>query len=123
MKKAFLLVLSIVFAVTLTACTQRDNEHAVVTLTTSSGEAYLWDSVNGSGATITGRELAFRNQSNLTLKEGETATITFKCDTCGDSQEYVIDYPWSAMLYCNCPEEPNAEGNLREYTSICISYE
>lgn len=103
---------------------RKDDKHATVSMTTSDGQAYVFQSVNGSNATVSGKELALRNgKINFNLKTGETVHITFKCDECGNEQEFDIDNAWSDVISCDCPEKINKDGNAREYAAIEVTYD
>ena len=112
-------------AMSLTGCGnpfRKDDKHATVSVTTSDGQAYVFQSVNGSNATVSGKELALRNgKINFNLKTGETAHIVFKCEACGNEQEFNVAEPWSDVIFCDCPEEID-ENNAREYAAIEVSY-
>lgn len=113
-------------AMSLTGCGnpfRTDDKHATVSVTTSDGQAYVFQSVNGSNATVSGKELALRNgKINFNLKTGETAHIVFKCDECGNEQEFDIDNAWSDVIGCDCPEKMDENGNVREYAAIEVTY-
>ena len=74
-------------AMSLTGCGnlfREDDKHATVSVTTSDGQAYVFQSVNGSNCTVSGKEKALREcKFNLNLKTGETAHIVLKCEACG----------------------------------------
>lgn len=110
----------------LTGCSnpfRTDDAHATVSVTTSDGQAHVFQSVNGSNATVSGKELALREcKTNFNLKTGETAHIVFKCDACGNEQEFDINQPWSDVISCDCPEEIDEDGNAREYSAIEVTY-
>ena len=102
---------------------RKDDKHATVSMTTSEGQAYVFQSVNGSNATVSGKELALRTgKIKFNLKTGETAHIVFKCDACGNEQKFDIDNAWSDVISCDCPEKINKEGNAREYAAIEVAY-
>lgn len=126
MKKLIIMVVTVVLMCTaLTGCSnpfKTDDTHATVTLTTSSGEAHIWRSVNGAGMTTSGKDIALYHKSEFILNEGETATVTFKCDACGNEQEYEVSEAWAETLSCDCPEEIDQNGNAKEYTAISISF-
>lgn len=126
MKKLSIMVVTVVLmCVALTGCSnplKTDDTHATVTLTTSSGKAYVWRSINGAGMTTSGKDLSLYHKSELILNDGETATVTFKCDACGNEQEYEVSEAWAETLYCDCPEEIDQNGNAKEYTTISISF-
>ena len=113
-------------AMSLTGCGnpfRKDDKHATVSVTTSDGQAYVFQSVNGSNATVSGKELALRNgKINFNLKTGETAHIVFKCEACGNEQEFNVAEPWSDVIFCDCPEEIDENNNAREYAAIEVSY-
>lgn len=113
-------------AMSLTGCGnpfRKDDKHATVSVTTSDGQAYVFQSVNGSNATVSGKELALRNgKINFNLKTGETAHIVFKCEACGNEQEFNVAEPWSDVIFCDCPEEIDENNNAREYATIEVSY-
>ena len=113
-------------AMSLTGCGnpfRTDDKHATASVTTSDGQAYVFQSVNGSNATVSGKELALRNgKINFNLKTGETAHIVFKCDECGNEQEFDIDNAWSDVIGCDCPEKMDENGNVREYAAIEVTY-
>lgn len=113
-------------AMSLTGCGnlfREDDKHATVSVTTSDGQAYVFQSVNGSNATISGKELALRNgKIKFNLKTGETAHIVFKCDACGNEQKFDIDNAWADVISCDCPEKIDKDGNAREYAAIEVTY-
>lgn len=113
-------------AMSLTGCGnpfRTDDKHATVSVTTSDGQAYVFQSVNGSNATISGKELALRNgKIKFNLKTGETAHIVFKCDACGNEQKFDIDNAWADVISCDCPEKIDKDGNAREYVAIEVTY-
>lgn len=123
-KKIIIIVIAI-FVLILVGCTsfKEDKNHADVTIVTSAGDAYLFQSCNGSNSTHSGRDIALANQSKLSLKQGETATITFKCSACGKEESYKIEEPWAGVISCDCPEKIDSEGNAKEYVAISISYQ
>lgn len=127
MKKIITAVVTMmVMAVALTGCSnpfRTDDNHATVSITASDGRAYVFQSVNGSNATVSGKELALRyGKFTLNLKAGETAQIVFKCDACGNEQKFDISEPWSDVLACDCSEKIDKNGNAREYSAIEVSY-
>ena len=114
-------------AMYLTGCGnpfRTDDKHATVSVTTSDGQAYVFQSVNGSNCTVSGKEDALQHHKfNLNLKTGETAYIVFKCDTCGNNQEFEVSKPWADVIFCDCPEEIDENNNAREYAAIEVSYQ
>lgn len=125
MKKISMMMVTVVLFVSLTGCAsmKQDKTHAIVTLKTSTGQAYVGRSFNGAGMNISGQEAALRNKSELVLKKGETAVVTFKCDACGNEQKYEVKEAWAETLSCDCPEKIDEKGNAKEYTAISISFE
>lgn len=113
-------------AMSLTGCEnpfREDDKHATVSVTTSDGQAYVFQSVNASNSVVSGKENALRyHKFNLNLKTGETAHIVFKCDTCGNNQEFEVSKPWADVIFCDCPEEIDENNNAREYAAIEVSY-
>ena len=120
------IVTMMIIVVALTGCSnpfRKDDKHATVSMTTSEGQAYVFQSVNGSNATISGKELALRNgKIKFNLKTGETAHIVFKCDACGNEQKFDIDNAWADVISCDCPEKIDKDGNAREYSAIEVAY-
>ena len=127
MRKIIMTVLTtMLIGMMLTGCNpfRKDDKHATVSVTTSDGQAYVFQSVNGSNATVSGKELALRNgKINFNLKTGETAHIVFKCDACGNEQKFDINHAWSDVISCDCPEKIDEEGNAREYSAIEVTYD
>ena len=128
MRKIIMAVLAtMLIGMMLTGCSnpfRKDDKHATVSMTTSDGQSYVFQSVNGSNATVSGKELALRNgKINFNLKTGETAHIVFKCDACGNEQEFDIDNAWSDVISCDCPEKIDKDGNAREYSAIEVTYD
>ena len=119
-----MMVTVILICVTLTGCNsfRQDDTHATVSLTTSTGQSFIGQSFNGAGMTWSGQKAALHYKSELTLLNGETATLTFKCDACGNEQTYDVTEAFSETLHCDCPEEIDEKGNAREYFAICISF-
>ncbi len=114
-------------AMSLTGCGnpfRKDDKHATVSVTTSDGQAYVFQSVNSSNSVVSGKENALRHYKfNLNLKTDETAHIVFKCDTCGNNQEFEVSKPWADVIFCDCPEEIDENNNAREYAAIEVSYQ
>ena len=121
------IVTMMIMVVALTGCSnpfRKDDKHATVSMTTSDGQSYVFQSVNASNATVSGKELALRNgKINFNLKTGETAHIVFKCDACGNEQKFDIDNVWSDVISCDCPEKIDKDGNAREYAAIEVTYD
>ena len=69
-----------------------------------------------------GKDMALLNKTEIVLKEGDTATVTFKCEACGNEQEYIVSEAQAEVLSCDCLEEIDQEGNAKEYTAISISF-
>lgn len=125
MKKICIMMVTVILmCVALTGCNsfKQDDTHAIVSLTTSTGQSFIGQSFNGAGMTWSGQKAALHYKSELTLLNGETATLTFKCDACGNEQTYEVTEAFSEMLHCDCPEEIDENGNAREYFAICISF-
>lgn len=125
MKKICIMMVSVILMfVVLTGCQgfKKDETHATVSLTTSTGQALVGQSFNGAGLNWSGQKIALNYKSELTLLNDETATLTFKCDACGNEQTYVVTEAFSETLHCDCPEEIDENGNAREYFAICISF-
>ena len=120
------IVTMMIMVVALTGCSnpfRKDDKHATVSMTTSDGQSYVFQSVNASNATVSGKELALKNgKINFNLKTGETAHIVFKCDACGNEQKFDIDNAWSDVISCDCPEKIDKDGNAREYSAIEVAY-
>ena len=126
MKKIGMMIVTVVLmCVALTGCSslKQDETHAIVTLKTSTGQAYVGRSFNGAGMNLSGQDAALRYKSEVVLKKGEKAVVTFKCDACGNEQEYEVHEPWAETLSCDCPEKIDKKGNAKEYTAISISFE
>lgn len=126
-KKMMITVVTMMaIAMSLTGCGnpfRTDDKHATVSVTTSDGQAYVFQSVNGSNCTVSGKEKALREcKFNLNLKTGETAHIVLKCEACGNEREFNVAEPWSDVIFCDCPEEIDEDGNAREYAAIEVSY-
>ena len=121
------IVTMMIMVVMLTGCSnpfRKDEKNATVSITTSDGQAHVYKSVNGSDATVSGKEYALRKEKiKVNMKTGETAHIVFKCDACGNEQEFNIDQPWSDIISCDCPEKINKDGNAKEYAAIEIEYD
>ena len=125
MKKIMIMVTVVSLLVALVGCSnpfRTDTKHATVTLTTSTGETTVFQTYNGAGFTISGREFALRNKIKGDLNKGGTAKITFKCDECGDKQEIEVTEPFADVLHCKCPEKIDKKGNAREYIAIEVSF-
>jgi len=132
MKKRSLLVI-IASAVTmfLTSCStnigndltqsfKQDTEPATIEITTSTGKAAIVNSINGAGYNRSGIQRAKDSCINLELEPEETATIHFQCEACGFDETETITAPYAKMWQCNCPEEIDADGNVREYVDIVV---
>ena len=126
MKKTIVLVVTLVLmCVAFAGCSnplKKDQSHATVSVVTSDGTSWIGQSVNGAGMTDSGKNIALKNKSVLELKEGDFATVTFKCDACGKEEVYEVAEAWADTLSCDCPEKIDDEGNAKEYFSISISF-
>ena len=126
MKKIFSIVLVIVIVVAFSACSRNgffeDSNHAIVTLTTEKGVAGIASSVNGTGTGKSGTEMSLKNKYEVTLKKGDKAKVTFRCDACENVQEFEVAEPWVRTISCDCPIEIT-DGNAREYATVVILYE
>lgn len=124
-KIGVLLVTIALMFTSLTACNslRSDKTNAIVTLTTSSGQSYVWRSFNGTGTTLSGQEIALRYKVGIALKKGETAIVTFKCDACGSEEVCEVTDAWAKTFSCDCPIEIDENGNAKEYFAIIISFE
>ena len=126
MKNIIMTVLTtMILGLMLTGCDafRQDGKNATVSVTTSSGQSYVYQSVNGSSSTLSGKELALKDYKlKLNLKTGETAHIVFKCEACGNEQEFDIDNAWADVISCDCPEKLDKDGNAREYAAIEVTY-
>ena len=127
MKKVILLVVTtMIMGITLTGCsnsTRKDEQHATVTLTTSDGQAYVYQSVNSSNSVLSGKTYALQYaKKEINMKTGETIHITFKCDACKNVQEIDVDNAWADVIHCDCPEEMDEHGNAKEYIAFEINY-
>lgn len=127
MKKIIMAVITtMLIGMALTGCgigSKVDENNATVSVTTSSGLAFVGRSVNGSAATVSGKEYALRrDEIAVNLKTGETAHIEFKCDACKNKQEFDIDKAWSDVISCDCPEKIDENGNAKEYVAIVVTY-
>ena len=127
MKKIIMAVITtMLIGMVFTGCgikSKVDENNATVSVTTSSGLAFVGRSVNGSNATVSGKEYALRRDKlEVNLKTGETAHIEFKCDACKNKQEFDIDKAWSDVISCDCPEEIDENGNAKEYVAIEVTH-
>ena len=123
MKKfCMMMIVAILMCFILTGCLRQDRSHASVAVKLSSGGAGVFESYNGAGMTMSGQQLAVYHAVKCTLKDGETAEVTFKCNACGNNQKYEIDAPWAEVLSCDCPEKIDENGNAKEYVAIKIRY-
>lgn len=126
MKKVIMTSVTImIMVVALTGCSnplREDKNHATVSVTISDGRSSVWQSVNGTNTSRSGKKWALENKSEIIIATGETAHITFKCDACGNEQEFDIDTPWADIISCDCPEKIDKKGNAKEYTAIEVLY-
>ena len=114
----------IVFCISLDSCESRkkDKTHAQVKLTTSTGFSVNWLSYNGVGKNKSGKEIAYENTQYIVLEEGNSATLTFNCSSCGKKCKYKINSAWADIICCDCPETTKKKGPSREYFSIAIDF-
>ena len=102
---------------------RKDEDNATVSVTTSDGQAYVYQSVNGSDSIFSGKEYALRYfKKEIDMKIGETIHIVFECDACGNKQEIEIDSAFAGVIQCECPEKMDENGNAREYIAFEINY-
>ena len=122
MKKTFIFFIMVMFAFILTGCGSIDDFHATVSLSDSNGWSAVVQSFNGSNATISGKELAIKNQANINLKEGEIFHFRFYCEECGFEFESDFNAPFADVIQCDCPEEGSENGSVREYYAFALTY-
>lgn len=106
----------------ITKLLKEDKVPATAEITTSKGEAYVINSVNGANKTVSGATYAVTYAPVLLcLADGEEATIHFACPACGYEVEDTITAPFAKLYWCECPEEIDDSGNAREYISVTTS--
>lgn len=116
MKKLIVIFCSITM-ILLTGC-GKDTVPAIAEITTSSGTAIVFTSLNGAGYTYSGAQRAEANELRLELADGESATVHFYCSKCEHDETETIEAPFAKMFSCECPEEMDDSGNAREYIAI-----
>ena len=115
------MILTVVSMFTLTGCGNIENMfkfdeiHATASITTSSGDAFVVESMNK-------QEISVMNQIRWELAKGETAVVDFECLACKNKQKFEISTPWAKTIACDCPEKLDSNGNQREYITIAMSY-
>ena len=127
MKKiSIMLVTVVIMAIALTGCSKsfkRDDNHAKVSWSTTSGQAANTRSFNGAGMSMSVQDIALRNKAEFVLKKGDKLHLTFECEACGDVQEFDIEEAWAKTISCKCPEEIDENGNAKEYYAASVSFE
>ena len=127
MKKiSIMLVTVVIMAIALTGCGEslkQDNNHAKVSWTTTSGQVANTRSFNGAGLTMSGQDIALRNNAEFVLKKGDKLHISFECEACGDAQEFDIEEAWAKTISCKCPEKIDKNGNTKEYYAASVRFE
>ena len=105
-------------AMSLTGCGnpfRKDDKHATVSVTTSDGQAYVFQSVNGSNCTVSGKENALQHHKfNLNLKTGETASYRVS-DNAANMIESIPTGAQVSFRYF----APQLEDELASLVSIC----
>ena len=126
MKKiSIMLVTVVIMAIALTGCgksLEKDENHAKVSWSTTSGQAANTRSFNGAGMTISGQDIALRNKAEFFLKKGDKLHLTFECEACGDVQEFDIDEVWAKTISCKCPEKIDENGNAKEFYTASVTF-
>ena len=108
--------------VSLSGCNSimEDKIPATAEITTSEGDAYVVNSVNGTNKNVSGATYAVTYAPFLlSLTDGESATIYFYCPACGHEENDTISAPFAKLYKCECPEKMGKNGAAREY--ICIT--
>lgn len=122
-----LLSLSLVIIMTcLTGCGNifaSDNAHATMTAVSSTGRTGIYESYNGYNLNKSGEQLALIHCFYILLEHEESVTLVFKCEACGNEQEFTIDSACSKVICCDCPEEGDENGNAKEYICIKVGVE
>ena len=105
-------------------CTTRkeDVEHALI-IVDGANESNVYSSVNADNdEKISGKEYALENFISISINENEKLHILFICDTCDHKEEYdVVGTPTELLIQCDCPEEGDNDGNIKEYIDIIVS--
>ena len=120
-----MLVTVVIMAIALTGCgksLEKDENHAKVSWSTTSGQAANTRSFNGAGMTISGQDIALRNKAEFVLKKGDKLHLTFECEACGDVQEFDIDEVWAKTISCKCPEKIDENGNAKEFYTASVTF-
>ena len=104
--------------------TPKDTIPAVAEVTTSLGNSYVVNSVNGSGYKVSGstRATLASNKLAFPMYDDETATIHFYCDSCKYDVTETVHAPFAKMFACNCPDDDvdKSSNTVREYLSVTI---
>lgn len=126
MKKSLLMMLSAMISIaTLCGCNifNEDDNHAIVEVVTSNGRVVLGQSYNGSGSTYSSQSIVTGNKVELHLQyEEEEVLIRFTCEACDTVKEYRIDGPFSKKIHCECSDDMDENGNVKEYFAVVVDY-
>ena len=126
MKKFAMIFVAIAIVISMSGCKlsifKVDDVPATAEITTTEGDAYVVNSVNGANKTVSGASYAVSHAPvSLHLADGEKATIHFVCSACGYEVEDTIIAPFAKLYHCECPEKIDENGNACEYISITAS--
>lgn len=126
MKKSVLMMLSAMLSIaTLCGCNifNEDENHAIVEIVTSNGRVTLGQSYNGSGSTTwSSQSIETGNKVELHLQYEEEVLIRFTCEACDTVKEYRIDGPFYKMIHCECSDDMDENGNVKEYFAVVVDY-
>lgn len=126
MKKLLLIFISTLCVLGLTACSPTgDTEHAAITLSTSSGTVYSAETYTKHTdlifrTTESGEAIAARKPFVVSIKPDETVDVCLYCSACGYKEHFKFDSYGSEVIYCDCPEDGDENGNTKEYACILV---
>lgn len=116
--------LILVIALCMCGCNFIDNKHAVVEMTTKSGQAVLAQSYNGFNSTLTGQQQAITNSCRITLQDEEDVLyVHFYCEECAHDEECELTAPASKLFECDCSDKADNDKKAKEYFAVVVSKE
>lgn len=125
MKKIVTIIaIAVGMCASVTSCAlQEDKSPAITEIVTSTGKANIVRSYHGNGKPLSGLEKARTKSVYIDAEKGEIVKMHFFCTECkyeSTAEVEAREKPYEQVFSCECPEEKNDTGNLKEYTSIIV---
>ena len=121
MKQKIILLITLIFIVCGCTTRKEDVNHAII-IVEGADEKSIYSSVNADNDKhLSGEEYALENSVSIFMNDYKKLHILFICDACDHKEEYEVSGQTELFIQCDCPEEGDSNGNIKEYINIIVS--